>query len=277
MQRLTIMERLVVAMVLPVLLFAVAPYLATVLLRTMGLGDSAYFTGVIDCVAVVACGLLLRTIAHSFTLPLSRAVETIDAIAHSELGSAPAESRARNETTRVVDAAANLAEVIGERQRREFVHQDLDRTWQASRRVNLSNLTSQIETVTEAGIQPIVAGTSALQGKADDIIKTMDTVRGAFGEAVRAAQSAQSINEAAVALSDQMIGVIGDISAQARRGHEIGKEAVARASSSRGIIDALANAAEHIGDIVTAITQIAEQTNLLALNATIEAARAGEA
>jgi methyl-accepting chemotaxis protein len=50
-----------------------------------------------------------------------------------------------------------------------------------------------------------------------------------------------------------------------------------RANGSRATIDALAKAADQIGDIVTVISQIAAQTNLLALNATIEAARAGEA
>ena len=52
---------------------------------------------------------------------------------------------------------------------------------------------------------------------------------------------------------------------------------MARANASRVTIDALAKAADQIGDIVTVINQIAAQTNLLALNATIEAARAGEA
>jgi len=42
-------------------------------------------------------------------------------------------------------------------------------------------------------------------------------------------------------------------------------------------MQALAQSAEKIGEIVTLIRDIAEQTNLLALNATIEAARAGDA
>jgi methyl-accepting chemotaxis protein len=274
MQRLTVIERLIVAVVPPVLLIAAGPYIFSALAGISGVGAGAYLAAGI---ATVAYGLVLRTIARSIALPLSRAAETIDAIAHSELGSAAATLKLRSETARVVNAAVNLAEVIGERHRRELVHQDLDRAWQASRRANLSNLTNQVETVTEAGIQPIINGASDLKSKAENIASALETVRIAFDEAMQAAQGARSVNEAAAALSDQMMGVISEISDQAQRGHAIGKQAVARASASRGTIDALANSAEAIGDIVTAIKGIAAQTNLLALNATIEAARAGEA
>jgi methyl-accepting chemotaxis protein len=41
-------------------------------------------------------------------------------------------------------------------------------------------------------------------------------------------------------------------------------------------VNALSQAAAHIGDVVELINNIAGQTNLLALNATIEAARAGD-
>ena len=85
------------------------------------------------------------------------------------------------------------------------------------------------------------------------------------------------MNEAAGQLSDQVIRAVAEISEQMRRGSGLGREAVARANASRATIDALAKAADQIGDIVTVINQIAAQTNLLALNATIEAARAGEA
>ncbi len=53
--------------------------------------------------------------------------------------------------------------------------------------------------------------------------------------------------------------------------------AVSEAQATDGEIEALAAAAQKIGDVVKLIRDIAGQTNLLALNATIEAARAGEA
>jgi methyl-accepting chemotaxis protein len=85
------------------------------------------------------------------------------------------------------------------------------------------------------------------------------------------------MNEAATELSGQVTSAISAIAEHVSRGATIGREAVTRADISRAAIDALAKAAEEIGDIVTVINEIAAQTNLLALNATIEAARAGEA
>ena len=52
--------------------------------------------------------------------------------------------------------------------------------------------------------------------------------------------------------------------------------AVGEAHGTNREIDALAQAARKIGDVIKLIRDIAGQTNLLALNATIEAARAGD-
>jgi methyl-accepting chemotaxis protein len=52
---------------------------------------------------------------------------------------------------------------------------------------------------------------------------------------------------------------------------------VADTRRTDAIVQALADAAGKIGDVVGLITNVASQTNLLALNATIEAARAGDA
>jgi chromosome segregation ATPase len=109
------------------------------------------------------------------------------------------------------------------------------------------------------------------------MLAALETVRKTFDETVRAAEGSHAMNLAAGQLSGQVTRAITEISEQVRRGSGLGQEAVARANASRATIDALARAANQIGDIVTVINNIASQTNLLALNATIEAARAGEA
>ncbi|ABZ84676.1 methyl-accepting chemotaxis protein [Heliomicrobium modesticaldum Ice1] len=70
---------------------------------------------------------------------------------------------------------------------------------------------------------------------------------------------------------------------QAAGGNEAVKAAVQqinrideKVNSMAGVVNALGDKSDEIGQIVSLITSIAEQTNLLALNAAIEAARAGE-
>jgi methyl-accepting chemotaxis protein len=277
MRQFTIAERVIAAVLLPVSAMLAVPYLVTALAPSIGAANVVYAQLFIGLVAASLSGAGALAIAYRIARPLAEAADTIEAIASAELESAQPLPRSRGEIAGLIAATDRLADVLGERQRRELVHNDLDRTWQASRRVNLSNLARQVEVATEGGIQPIVDGASALQVKAEDMLAALEAVRAAFAETTRAAEGSRAMNQAAGQLSDQVMQAIADISEQVRRGSGLGREAVVRANASRATIDALAKAADQIGDIVSVINQIATQTNLLALNATIEAARAGEA
>ena len=277
MRQLTIAERLAAAVLLPLAALLSVPLLTAALLPSLDPADAAYAEIFIGFVAVSIAGAVVLVIARGIVRPLAQVADTIDAIAYAELDSATPLAPGRGEIARLLAATDRLAEVIGERQRRELVHNDLDRTWQAARRTNLSNLARQVESATEVGIQPIIDGSATLHLKAEDMLAALETVRAAFDETVRAAEGSHAMNQAAGQLSGQVIQAITEISEQVRRGSGLGREAVARANASRATIDALARAADQIGDIVTVISDIASQTNLLALNATIEAARAGEA
>jgi methyl-accepting chemotaxis protein len=277
MRQLTIAERLTAAVLLPVAAMLSVPFLTSALLPFFGAANATFTEIFIGLVAASIAGAVDLVIARGIVRPLAQVADTIDAIAYAELDSAAPLPAGRGEIVRLLTATDRLAQVIGERQRRELVHNDLDRTWQAARRTNLSNLARQVETATETDIQPIVDSAATLYFKAEDMLAALDTVRAAFDETVRAAEGSHAMNQAASQLSGQVIGAIDEISEQVRRGSGLGREAVARANASRATIDALTRAANQIGDIVTVITDIASQTNLLALNATIEAARAGEA
>jgi methyl-accepting chemotaxis protein len=277
MRQFKIAERLAVAVLLPLAALLSVPFLTAALMPFLDQADATYAEIFIALVIASVAGAVVLTMARGIVRPLAEVADTLDAIAYAELDSATPLQPTRNEIARLLAATDRLADVISERQRRELVHNDLDRTWQASRRLNLSNLARQVESATEVGIQPIVDGTAALQLKAVDMVAALESVRAAFDETVRAAEGSQAMNQAAGHLSDQVIRAISEISEQVRRGSGLGREAVGRATASRATIDALAKAANQIGDIVTVINDIAAQTNLLALNATIEAARAGEA
>ncbi len=277
MRQFTIAERVFAAALLPLAAMSVVPYLIAALLPLIGASNARYAGLVIGLAAAAFVGAAVLAIVRSIARPLADTIAAMDAIACAELNSAPPLLASRGEIARLVAVTDRLAEALGERQRREIVHGDLDRTWQASRRVKLSNLAGEVESATEMGIQPIVAGAETLQLKAEDMMAALEAVRAASDETARAAEGSRAMNEAAGNLSAQVIRAVAEISEQVQRGSGLGREAVARADVSRITIDALAKAADQIGDIVTVIKQIAAQTNLLALNATIEAARAGEA
>ena len=77
--------------------------------------------------------------------------------------------------------------------------------------------------------------------------------------------------------AEEMTSSIGEINHQVAHSAKITKKAVIDARQTNGIVRALADGAQKIGQVVEMISSIAGQTNLLALNATIEAARAGDA
>jgi methyl-accepting chemotaxis protein len=79
------------------------------------------------------------------------------------------------------------------------------------------------------------------------------------------------------AATEQLSASIAEISRQVSESTTVARAAVEQAEQTNNEVNALAEAAQRIGDVVKLINNIAGQTNLLALNATIEAARAGEA
>jgi methyl-accepting chemotaxis protein len=77
--------------------------------------------------------------------------------------------------------------------------------------------------------------------------------------------------------AEELTGSIGEINRQVAHSAKITAKVVNDARQTDGIVRALADDAQKIGQVVELISSIADQTNLLALNATIEAARAGDA
>ena len=103
-----------------------------------------------------------------------------------------------------------------------------------------------------------------------------ETSQHAEGAVQASSEASSSVKTAAVA-ADELATSIGEIGRQLELTNTVVRMAVTEAQATDGEIEALAAAAQKIGDVVKLIRDIAGQTNLLALNATIEAARAGEA
>jgi methyl-accepting chemotaxis protein len=136
---------------------------------------------------------------------------------------------------------------------------------------------------------------SAFRERAENLLKTVADSAGqmrstaaglfnAFGHTSQRAESAlQTSNEAstnvetAASAADELSASIAEIGQRLNQTAEVVRLSVGEAQATNQDMDALAQAAQKIGDVIKLIRNIAGQTNLLALNATIEAARAGDA
>ncbi len=96
--------------------------------------------------------------------------------------------------------------------------------------------------------------------------------------AVAAAAEEASANVQVVAsAAEELASTVREIASQVQNSARVSNQAVDQAEATNREMQALADSANRIGEVVGVIQAIASQTNLLALNATIEAARAGEA
>ncbi len=126
-----------------------------------------------------------------------------------------------------------------------------------------------VEAIKEASIS-LSATCATLNAVAGDTLERMGSASSA------SAETAQRM-DIMVRATEELSGSIQEIGQQASHGMGMAQSAVGDAERTQQAIRSLADTAERIDSVVTAISAIAAQTNLVALNATIEAARAGEA
>ncbi|SDM11629.1 HAMP domain-containing methyl-accepting chemotaxis protein [Maricaulis salignorans] len=138
-------------------------------------------------------------------------------------------------------------------------------------------LAERFESAVGSIVLSISGAATELSQAAESLSVTSEQTRGQ-AEAVAAAAEEATANVATVATaSEEMSASVQEIGRQAASTSSKAKAAEGQAGDTVGNVNALFEAAQRIGDVVSLIQDIAEQTNLLALNATIEAARAGEA
>jgi methyl-accepting chemotaxis protein len=119
---------------------------------------------------------------------------------------------------------------------------------------------------------------------AADLQDTARSMAGIAGETThQAANAAAASDEASgnvhtvAAAAEELASSIAEIARQVAQSAKVAGKARDDASRTDGVVQALSEGAQKIGEVVGLINTIAGQTNLLALNATIEAARAGDA
>lgn len=226
--------------------------------------------------------VLLSTLALSFfvgrsiTQPLVRLGSAMGAIANGNFATDVADDARRDELGEMARAllvfrdrgreredlaAARLSEVAKETQRTEQVHRLVAR-FDAS----VDHAVKKVQTA----VARLGDTASALDGSARAVAERAEAAGGAVGNATR------DITGAAAA-TDDLARSISEVLQKAERATHAADAAVTQSRATAEKLEAFADLAQRIGEVVDLIRSIAAQTNLLALNATIEAARAGDA
>ena len=238
--------------------------------RTIGL--------VLDGVAAL---ILLGSIVLSFFLvsrPIARLNGAMDQMAKGNLDiEVPGIARGDE----IGDMAKTIAIIRENAAREALAKQEEAKREEAERagrrKANMQKLADEFESAVGNIVNTVSSAATELEASAGTLTKSADTTQKLASVVAEASEEA-SVNVQSVATAtEEMSGSISEIGRQVQESSRIAGEAVSQAEKTDARINALAEAAGRIGDVVKLITAIAEQTNLLALNATIEAARAGAA
>ena len=126
-------------------------------------------------------------------------------------------------------------------------------------------------------IDTVVGAASRMEAMARKMVSATDHASDRASGAAHAAEETASHVNSVAAATEELSAAASEIGQQMSSSTRVVEDAAQEATAADARVQALADMAQQIGQVVQLIDTIAGQTNLLALNATIEAARAGEA
>jgi len=162
-------------------------------------------------------------------------------------------------------------------ERRQAETQRVTIQQQEERRTVIEDAISAFRKRAESLLQTVGDCAGKMRSTATNLFNASGHTSQQAESAVQASNEASTNVDSAATATEELSGSIAEIGQQLNQTAEVTRLAVGEAHATNQDIDALAQTAQKIGDVVKLIRDIAGQTNLLALNATIEAARAGEA
>ena len=162
-------------------------------------------------------------------------------------------------------------------ERRQAAEQRTTMQQQEERRAVIENAISAFRERAENLLRTVADSAGKMRLTAAGLFNASGHTSQRAESAVQASNEASTNVDTAATATEELSSSIAEIGQKVNQTAEVTRLAVGEAHATNQDIDALAKAAQKIGDVVKLIRNIAGQTNLLALNATIEAARAGEA
>ena len=162
-------------------------------------------------------------------------------------------------------------------ERREAEQRQATMQEREERRAVIDEAISRFRSCVEALLNGVIEKALEMHSIASSLFDMSGRTSESANSAVQTSNEASCNIENAETATTELSSSISEISRRVDQTAAEVRMAVEQGSTTSRDIDALAQVAKKIGDVVRLIRDIAGQTNLLALNATIEAARAGEA
>ncbi|MBP0447333.1 HAMP domain-containing protein [Roseomonas sp. SSH11] len=185
--------------------------------------------------------------------------------------------RGRRDEVGEMAGAIEVLRVNSVAQRRLEAEAEAARALREARAARMEALVRGFQERAGEMVRTLSSASTELEATARGMTSTAEGTSNRAGQVVSAAEQASAGVQTVAAAAEQLTASIGEISRQVSQATTVAGRAVQDARQTDATVQALAQGAARIGDVVRLINSIAGQTNLLALNATIEAARAGEA
>jgi methyl-accepting chemotaxis protein len=239
-------------------------------------GRTIWLQGIVAGGAGLIGAALAFFIGRGIVRPLTKMTEAMQRLA---LGHYDVDVPARDGTDQIGEMA-RAVEVFkqnGIDTRRLTAEQTMEREAKEQRASRLDKLTQGFEAKASELVGQVSSSATELQVTAQSMTSIAgQATQQATNVAAAAEEASTNVQTVAVA-AEELTSSITEISRQVAQSAKIAGRALEDAQRTDGVVQALAEGAQKIGEVVGLISSIASQTNLLALNATIEAARAGDA
>jgi methyl-accepting chemotaxis protein len=228
-------------------------------------------------VAIVLIGLLFSAlIIRSINRPLRRLSSTMQQLADGDTNVLVPETQTQDEIGDMARTVLVFRNSMVEREQLAATQLDTSRAREVrGERIN-ATIARFDGTVTEA-LNKLRGAAARLESTSMQLDQAADSVSAEASTAEQRVGVASNNVTGAAASIEELVVSINEIASQVSRSNDAASHAVTESRHTTETMEALADTAARIGEVVGLIQSIAAQTNLLALNATIEAARAGEA
>ena len=227
-------------------------------------------------VAILLGGLLAYVIIANVSDPIRRMTETMTRLANHDL-QAVVEGQDRHDELGAMAKAVQVFKENIQTADRLSAEQDAEHAAKEKHSAHLNRILEGFQVTASDMVGLLSSGSTELEATARAMSGSVDNTNQQANAVAVAAEEAGAGVQTTAAAAEELTASIQEISRQVAQSAKMAARAVGDAQRTNGIVAALAEGAEKIGNVVGLITTIAGQTNLLALNATIEAARAGDA